>query len=57
MSQAPEQHERRVMYTSSRLPAEPSEARKRTLARIRAVREGAPTTVSQERAAAAPRKH
>ncbi len=52
MSQAPEQRERRVMYTSFRLPAEPSEARKRALARIRAVREGAPTTVSQESGAA-----
>ncbi len=36
------------MYTSFRLPSAPSEARKRALARIRAVREGAPTTVSQE---------
>ncbi len=53
MSQAPEQRERRVMYTSFRLPAAPSEARKRALARIRAVREGAPTTVSQERAGVA----
>ena len=51
MSQAPEQRERRVLYTSFRLPAEPSEARKRALARIRAVREGAPTTVSQQPAA------
>ena len=48
MSQTPVQRERRVMYTSFRLPSAPSDARKRALARIRAVREGAPTTVSQE---------
>jgi hypothetical protein len=56
MSQAPVQRERRVMYTSFRLPAAPSEARKRALARISAVREAAPTTVSQQPAGGVPRK-
>jgi hypothetical protein len=48
MSQPPQERERRVMYTSFRLPAMVSEARAEARARLRAVREGAHRTVSQE---------
>ncbi len=48
MSQPPENRERRVMYTSFRLPATGSAKRAAARARLRAVREGAHTTVSQE---------
>jgi hypothetical protein len=53
MSQPPQERERRVMYTSFRLPAIASEERVKARANIRAVREGAHTTVSQEPAARA----
>ena len=48
MAQPPVLRERRVMYTSFRLPALASAARSEALARLQAVREGAYTTVSQE---------
>lgn len=48
MSQPPQQRERRVMYTSFRLPSKNPQAAARARARLRAVREGAYTTVSQE---------
>jgi hypothetical protein len=48
MSQPPQERERRVMYTSFRLPAMASAARLEARARVRAVREAAHTTVSQE---------
>jgi hypothetical protein len=48
MSQPPQERERRVMYTSFRLPAIASAARVEARARVRAVREAAHTTVSQE---------
>ncbi len=51
MAQPPVRSERRVMYTSFRLPAVASAARSEALARLREVREGAYTTVSQEPAA------
>jgi hypothetical protein len=51
MSQPPQERERRVMYTSFRLPAIASAERVEARARLRAVREGAHTTVSQEPAA------
>jgi len=47
MSQAPKERERRVMYTSFRLPGFVSDDRSPGRARIRRVREGAYTTVSQ----------
>jgi len=47
MSEAPTERERRVMYTSFRLPACNTEAAEASLQRISAVREGAYTTVSQ----------
>ena len=48
MSQPPERRERRVLYTGFRLPFAASQARAEARARLRAVREGAYTTVSQE---------
>lgn len=48
MSQPPEERERRVMYTSFRLPPDRSAAAEAGRARVRAVREKAPGTVSQE---------
>jgi hypothetical protein len=48
MSQPPEERERRVMYTSFRLPATRSAAFEAGRARVRAIREKAPGTVSQE---------
>jgi hypothetical protein len=47
MSQPPLERERRVMYTSFRLPGFVSDEHSAGRARIRAVREGAYTTVSQ----------
>jgi hypothetical protein len=54
MSQAPTERERRVMYTSFRLPDRTPDAAKEARARLRAVRERAPLTVSQP-ASALPR--
>ncbi len=51
MSQPPTERERRVMYTGFRLPGTGCEAAAASRARLRAVREGAYTTVSQESAA------
>jgi hypothetical protein len=51
MSQPPQERERRVMYTSFRLPVAGSEARIEARKHLRAVRERAHTTVSQEPAA------
>ena len=48
MSQPPEKRERRVMYTGFRLPGMGSAATAQARARLRDVREGAHTTVSQE---------
>ena len=48
MSQPPESRERRVMYTGFRLPGMGSAATAQARARLRDVREGAHTTVSQE---------
>jgi len=48
MSQPPVERERRVMYTGFRLPSQGSNARAAARARLRAVREGAHVTVSQE---------
>ena len=48
MSQPPVKQERRVMYTSFRLPSKNPKAAANARARLRAVREGAYTTVSQE---------
>jgi hypothetical protein len=48
----PVERERRVMYTGFRLPAQASEATLAARRRLRAVREGAPRTVSQEPSAA-----
>ncbi len=48
MSQPPQQRERRVMYTSFRLPSKNLRAAAKARAQLRAVREGAYTTVSQE---------
>ena len=48
MSQPPVKQERRVMYTSFRLPSKNPKAAAKARARLRAVREGAYTTVSQE---------
>jgi len=50
MAQPPVKRERRVMYTGFRLPFGASPARARARAKLRAVREGAYTTVSQEAA-------
>lgn len=47
MSEPPKERERRVMYTSFRLPGFVSDDQSPGRARIRAVREGAYTTVSQ----------
>jgi hypothetical protein len=48
----PLERERRVMYTGFRLPSRPSEAAIENRRRLRAVREAAPITVSQEPSAA-----
>jgi ectoine hydroxylase-related dioxygenase (phytanoyl-CoA dioxygenase family) len=55
MAQPPRRRERRVLYTSFRLPGKESPARVAARARLRAVREGAYTTVSQEPSEGAPR--
>jgi ectoine hydroxylase-related dioxygenase (phytanoyl-CoA dioxygenase family) len=53
MSQPPRERERRVMYTSFRLPVLASKSTAEARARLRAVREAAHTTVSQEPASQA----
>ena len=48
MAQPPVTRERRVLYTDLRLPSRDGEHHRAGESRLRAIREAAPTTISQE---------